>query len=48
MFFNSYTLPIFNYADIIWGDRDNAALMEQLQVPQNKAILDLPLRTGSR
>lgn len=32
-------------------DRDNVALMEQLQVPQNKAkriILDLPPCTGSR
>ena len=32
-------------------DRDNVALMEQLQVPQNKAtriILDLPPYTGLR
>ena len=43
MFLNSYILPIFDYADIIWGDRGNVALIEQLQVLQNKAariILD--------
>ena len=46
MFFSSYILPIFDYADIIWGDRGNVALMDQLHVPQNKAarvILDYPL-----
>ena len=29
MFFNSYLLPIFDYADIIWRDRGNVASMEQ-------------------
>ena len=33
MFFSSYILPIFDYADIIWGDRGNVALMDQLHVP---------------
>ena len=50
MFFSSYILPIFDYADIIWGDSGNVALMDQLHVPQNKAarvILDLSPRTSS-
>ena len=29
MFFNSYLLPIFDYADIIWRDGGNVASMEQ-------------------
>ena len=37
MFFNSYTQPIFDYADSIWGNRGKVALIEQLQVLQNKA-----------
>ena len=44
-FFNSYILPIFDYADIIWGDRGNKTLMSQLQILHNKAariFLDLP------
>ena len=48
MFFSSYILHIFDYADIIWGDRGNVAFMDQLHVPQNKAarvILDLSPRT---
>jgi len=50
MFFNSYILSIFDYTDIVWGDRGNVALMTQLQVLQNKAvriILDLPPRTSA-
>lgn len=46
MFFNSFILPIFDYGDIIWGDRGNASFMSELQVLQNKAarlILDLPV-----
>ena len=45
-FFNSFILPLFDYGDIIWGDRGNASLMSELQVLQNKAarlILDLPV-----
>ena len=37
--------PLFDFADTIWGDRDNITLMHDLQVLQNKAakvILDLP------
>ena len=44
LFFNSYVLPLFDYADIVWGDRGNSTLMLQLQSLHNKAakiILDL-------
>ena len=43
--FNSLVLPLFDYASIIWGDKNNAVLMDHLQVLQNNAarvILDLP------
>ena len=45
MFFNGFILPLFDYEDIIWGDRGYASLMSELQVLENKAaclILDLP------
>ena len=44
-FFNSFVLPLFDYGDIIWGDRGNTTLMGELQILHNKAariILDLP------
>ena len=50
MFFNSFILPLFDYGDIIWGDRGNASLMSELQVLQNKAarlILDLAAQFSS-
>ena len=43
--YNSLIRPLFDLADTIWGDRDNFALMHDLQVLQNKGakvILDLP------
>ena len=49
LFFNSYILPIFDYADIIWGDRGNSTLMSDLQVLHNKPariILDLDYRSS--
>ena len=48
--YNSLILPLFDYADIIWGDKFNATLMEDLQLLQNKAakiILDLPSFSSS-
>ena len=27
LFFNSYVLPLFDYADIVWGDRGNSTLI---------------------
>ena len=49
-FYNSLVIPIFDYADIIWGDKNNTVLMENLQVLQNKAakiILDRPLHSSA-
>ena len=46
-FFDS---PVFDYADIIWGDKDNTIIMVDLQILQNKAakvILDLPSNASS-
>ena len=46
--YNALILPILNYADIVWGDKDNIVLMNMLQIVQNKAaktIVDLPSRS---
>ena len=43
--YNSLILPLFDYADIVWGDKNNKVLMHNLQVLQNNAartILDYP------
>ena len=48
LFYDSYILPLFDDADLIWGDRGNETLMLDLHVLQNKAtkfILDLPYRS---
>ena len=40
---NSLVMPIFDYADFVWGDKNNSVLMNHLQVLHNKAakiILD--------
>ena len=37
LYYKSLVLPILNYADMVWGDKDNAVLMYNLQVLQNKA-----------
>ena len=45
--YNSMMLPLFDYADIVWGDRDNKVLMKSLQILQNKvAKVILDRRTG--
>ena len=47
---NSLVSPLFIYADFVWGDKNNACLMNQLQVLQNKAakiILDMPMRSSA-
>jgi hypothetical protein len=44
-FYNATILSLFDYADIIWGDKNNTGLMNGLQTLENKAaklILDLP------
>ena len=48
--YNSLILPLFDYADVIWGDTNNAVLMNQLRVLQNNAarmIIDLPKYTSA-
>ena len=44
--YRSLILLLFDYADIIGGDKNNSTLMDQLRILQNKAartILDAPL-----
>ena len=43
--YNSLVLPLFDYSDLIWGDKNNKTVMDYLQVQQNKAaklIIDAP------
>ena len=43
--YNSLILPLFDYADIVWGDKNSEVLMHSPQALQNNAartILDLP------
>ena len=43
--YNSIILSLFDYADLVWGDKNNKVLMDDLQILQNKAakvILGLP------
>ncbi|XP_078354348.1 uncharacterized protein LOC144638944 [Oculina patagonica] len=50
LFYNSPVLLIFDYADLVWGDKNNVELMNDLQVLQNKAakiILDRPLYSSA-
>ena len=50
LYYNSLILPIFDYADIIWGDKNNKVLMNSLQILQNKAaniILDKSLLSSA-
>ena len=45
-FYKSLVMPLFEYADLVWGDKHNVTLMSSLHVFQNKAakiILDRPL-----
>ena len=39
-------MPLFEYADVVWGDKDNETVMSSPQVLQNKEAkinLDQPL-----
>ena len=50
LYYKSLVLPILDYADMVWGDKDNAVLMNNLQVLQNKAaklVLDKPLYSSA-
>ena len=48
--YNRLIIPLFDYGDTVWGDKNNDTLMGQLQVLQNKAakvLLNLPSRSSS-
>ena len=50
LFFNSLVMPLFDYADLVWGDKHNVTLMTSLQVLQTKAakiISDRPLYSSA-
>ena len=50
LFYNSLVVPLFDSADLVWGDKHNVTLMTSLQVLQNKAakiILDRPLYSSA-
>jgi hypothetical protein len=48
--FSCLVLPLFDYGDVIWGDKNNISLMNDLQVQQSKAakiILNKPISFSS-
>ncbi|XP_044182741.1 uncharacterized protein LOC122963371 [Acropora millepora] len=50
LFYQSLVVPLFEYADLVWGDEHNITLMSSLQVLQNKAakvILNRPFYSSS-
>lgn len=43
--YNTLVVPLLDYADVIWGDKNNETIMNQLQILQNRAakiILNRP------
>ena len=36
LFRKSLVMPLFEYADLVWGDKHNITLMSSLQLLQNK------------
>ena len=50
LFYNSVVFPIFDYPDLVWEDKNNATIMNDLQIMQNKAakiFLDKPLYSSA-
>ena len=37
LYYNSLVMPLFDYADLVWGYKHNVNLMSSLQILQNKA-----------
>ena len=35
--YHAIILPLFDYGDVVWGDKSNKCLMDDLQILQNKA-----------
>jgi hypothetical protein len=45
LYYNSLVQPLFDYGGLVWGDKNNCTLMQNLQILQTKAakvILDRP------
>ena len=45
LYYNSLAQPLFDYGDLVWGDKNSCTLMQNLQILQTKAakvILDRP------
>ena len=50
LYYTSVIQPLFDYGDVVWGDKNNCTLMNNLQILQSKAakiILDHPLYSSS-
>ena len=51
LFYNSLVLSVFDYADLVWGDKNSVSLTNDLQVLQNKAakiiIINRPLYSSA-
>ena len=48
--YNTLILPLFDYGDVIWGDKNNDTIMSEQQILQNKAakvLLGQPPRSSS-
>ena len=48
--YNALILPLFDYRNVIWGDKNNDTIMSELQILQNKAakvMLGQPPRSSS-
>ena len=48
--YNALILPLFDYGDVVWGDKNNDTLMSELQILLNKAakvMLGHPSRSSS-
>ena len=48
--YNTLILPLFDYGDVIWGDKNKDTIMSELQILQNKAakvLLGHPPRSSS-
>ena len=49
-YYKSLVLPTLDYTDMVWGDKDSAVFVNNLQVLQNKVvipILDKPLYSST-
>ena len=50
LFYKSLVLSVFDYGDLVWGDKNNVTLINDQQILQNKAakiILDRPLYSSA-